>query len=104
MAGAGSALGGCAGMRALLHRQMVAAGVALRATSARNHCLGLRLSGAGLGPSEAAKLAVPALRAGCGTGPTRELGEVIATLAQDWAGTPGELAATAMALLAPGPS
>ena len=61
--------------------------------------IALRLREAGLGPLGAAKFAVPALRAACGTNPTRELGETIATLAQDWAGTADELAATAVALL-----
>ena len=50
-----------------------------------------------------AELALAALRAACGTTPTRELGETIATLAQDWAGTADELASTAVALV-PAPS
>ena len=50
------------------------------------------------------QLALYALRAACGTTPTRELGETIATLAQDWAGTANELGATAVALAAPRPS
>ena len=50
------------------------------------------------------ELAVHALRAACGTNPTKELAETIATLAQDWAGTADELAATAIALLAPRPN
>ena len=61
--------------------------------------MALRLSGADPDTREELKLAVPALRAACGTNPTRELGETIATLAQDWTGTADELAATAVALL-----
>ena len=59
----------------------------------------LRLCGAGPDTTDELKLAVPALRAACGSAPTRELGETIATLAQDWTGTANELAATAVALL-----
>ena len=59
----------------------------------------LRLCGAGPDTTDELKLAVPALRAACDSTPTRELGETIATLAQDWAGTADELAATAVALL-----
>ena len=61
--------------------------------------MALRLRGAGPANTEEIKLAVPALRAACGTAPTHELGETIATLAQDWTGTADELAATAVALL-----
>ena len=75
-----------------------------RADATHPEAMALRLSGAGPNPSKAAKLAVPALRAACGTTPTRELSETIATLAQDWAGTAGELAATAVALLSTRPA
>ena len=61
--------------------------------------MALRLRGAGPVTAKEIKLAVPALRAACGTTPTHELGETIATLAQDWAGTADELAAIAGALL-----
>ena len=61
--------------------------------------MALRLRGAGPDTTDELKLAVPALRAACGSAPTRELGETIATLAQDWAGTADELATTAVALL-----
>ena len=66
--------------------------------------MALRLRGAGPVTAKEIKLAVPALRAACGTAPTHELGETIATLAQDWAGTADELAATAGALLSTSPS
>ena len=75
-----------------------------RAGATHPEAIALRLCEAGPEPYEAAKLAVPALRAACGTNPTRELGETIATLAQDWAGTADELAATAVALAAPRPT
>ena len=70
-----------------------------RAGATHPEAIALRLCEAGPEPHEAAELAVPALRAACGSAPTRELGETIATLAQDWAGTADELAATAVALL-----
>ena len=63
--------------------------------------MALRLRGAGPDTTDGLKLAVPALRTACGATPTRELGETIATLAQDWAGTADELAATAVALVSP---
>ena len=50
--------------------------------------MALRLRGAGPTAIEEPKLAVPALRAACGSTPTREIGETIATLAQDWACPP----------------
>ena len=61
--------------------------------------LALHLRRAGPANTGELELAVDALHAACGTTPTRELGETIATLAQDWAGTADELAATAVALL-----
>ena len=70
-----------------------------RADATHAEAMALRLCKAGRSPFLDAKIAVRALRAACGTGPARELGETIATLAQDWAGTADELAATAVALL-----
>ena len=74
------------------------------AGAAHPEAMALRLRGAGPANTEEIKLAVHALRAACGTAPTHELAETIATLAQDWAGTADELAATAGALLSTSPS
>ena len=70
-----------------------------RVGATHSEAMALRLRGAGPDTTDELKLAVPALRAACDSTPTRELGETIATLAQDWAGTADELAATAVALL-----
>ena len=69
-----------------------------RAAGSHREALALHFGG---GSSfKVVRVGLSALRKACGEHPVRELAEVIATLAQDWAGTADELAACARALLA----